>query len=104
MTHRPRSWLGSGSGGLCQQHVQLFAPADPGGLETGGERRMRADERRDVAFEKIQPVGRRFMDQVDACRPVDAEDTRDLQRRAANPLGEIAGGERRAPRRQQILA
>ena len=52
MTHRPRSWLGSGSGGLCQQHVQLFAPADPGGLETGGERRMRADERRDVAFEK----------------------------------------------------
>lgn len=40
----------SGSG-LCQQHAQLFGAADPGGLETGGERRTRADERRDVTFE-----------------------------------------------------
>jgi hypothetical protein len=39
-----------------QQHLHLFGATDPRGFEAGGERRICADERRDIAFEKTQPV------------------------------------------------
>src|SRR5262245_51034767 len=100
-----RSRLASGFiSGFIQQHPQLFGATHTRGFEASGECRIRANERRDVAFEKTQPVGSRFVNQVDARRPVDREDPGDFQRRTAHPLREAGVGERRVVRSQQILA
>src|SRR5207247_5047136 len=61
-----RSRLASGFiDGFIQQHPQLFGATHTCGFEAGGECRIRPKERRDVAFEKTQPIGSRFVNQVD---------------------------------------